>query len=176
MPPCVKRGGFASGENDATKRWIDLMDGRPKLVHIDETNSRAAEKLLGSQEELVEDTYFLMQMPCVLPEMRNPEPRPKKVGSMYFSMLQSVFSFFFEEPEGSWSTFRKTKSSGSRRMPSQQVQVGCPDICSCCMHWSCCSFLRINHYQTPRWKTGQAADIQAALLKSMLALVQLKVG
>lgn len=77
MPPFVKRGGFASGENDATKRWIDLMDGRPKLVHIDETNSRAAEKLLGSQEELVEDTYFLMQMPCVLPEMRNPEPRPQ---------------------------------------------------------------------------------------------------
>ena len=169
MPPFVKRGGFASGENDATKRWIDLMDGRPKLVHIDETNSRAAEKLLGSQEELVEDTYFLMQMPCVLPEMRNPEPRPQW-------WHQCISMFFFEESEGSWSTFRKTKSSGSRRMPSQQVQVGCPDICSCCMHWSCCSFLRINHYQTPRWKTGQAADIQAALLKSMLALKQLKVG
>ena len=76
------------------------MDGRPKLVHIDETNSRAAEKLLGSQEELVEDTYFLMQMPCVLPEMRNPEPRPKKVGSMYFSMLQSVFFFFFRRTRG----------------------------------------------------------------------------
>lgn len=104
------------------------MDGRPKLVHIDETNSRAAEKLLGSQEELVEDTYFLMQMPCVLPEMRNPEPRPQ-----WDQCISACCRcFFFEESEGSWSTFRKTKSSGSRRMPSQQVQVGCQ--ISSCLH------------------------------------------
>lgn len=92
------------------------MDGRPKLVHIDETNSRAAEKLLGSQEELVEDTYFLMQMPCVLPEMRNPEPRPKKVGSMYFSMLQlQVFFSKNQRVPG--------RLSGRRSLPGAG---GCP--------------------------------------------------
>lgn len=46
---------------------------RPKLVHIDEANSKAAKKLVGSHEELLEDSYFLMQLPCVLPEMRNPD-------------------------------------------------------------------------------------------------------
>ncbi|CAE7363522.1 Ido1, partial [Symbiodinium necroappetens] len=46
---------------------------RPKLVHIDEANSKAAEKLLGPNQELLEDSYFLLQMPCVLPEMSKPE-------------------------------------------------------------------------------------------------------
>ncbi|CAE7665897.1 rpc53, partial [Symbiodinium pilosum] len=46
---------------------------RPKLVHIDEANSKAAEKLLGPNKELLEDSYFLLQMPCVLPEMSKPE-------------------------------------------------------------------------------------------------------
>lgn len=64
---------FNIEEEGAETNAAPQAPSRPKLVHIDETNSRAAEKLLGSQEELVEDTYFLMQMPCVLPEMRNPE-------------------------------------------------------------------------------------------------------
>ncbi|CAE7309040.1 rpc53 [Symbiodinium natans] len=46
---------------------------RPKLIHIDEANSKAAEKILGPNKELLEDSYFLLQMPCVLPEMSKPE-------------------------------------------------------------------------------------------------------
>ncbi|CAL1158915.1 unnamed protein product, partial [Cladocopium goreaui] len=60
-------------EGEASTDAPTQAQTRPKLMHIDEANSRAAAKLLGAQQELLEDTYFLMQMPCVLPEMRNPE-------------------------------------------------------------------------------------------------------
>ncbi|CAJ1417665.1 unnamed protein product [Effrenium voratum] len=61
------------GDEPAGEQVGEQAKTRPKLVHIDEANSKAGTKLLGSQQELLEDSYFLLQMPCVLPEMRNPE-------------------------------------------------------------------------------------------------------
>lgn len=53
---------------------------RPTLVHIDEANSKAASKFLGSQGELLEDSYFLVQLPSVLPELQCPEEEVQRPG------------------------------------------------------------------------------------------------
>lgn len=46
---------------------------RPTLMHVDETNATATRDLfLGSEGELLEDQYVLMQLPSVLPEMVDP--------------------------------------------------------------------------------------------------------
>lgn len=100
------------------------MDGRPKLVHIDETNSRAAEKLLGSQEELVEDTYFLMQMPCVLPEMRNPEPRPQ----WWDECISACCKFFFQRIRGFLVDFQEDEVFREQEDALSAGAGGMPDI------------------------------------------------
>eukprot|EP00930_Biecheleria_cincta_P035725 TRINITY_DN24556_c0_g1_i1.p1 TRINITY_DN24556_c0_g1~~TRINITY_DN24556_c0_g1_i1.p1 ORF type:complete len:354 (-),score=73.71 TRINITY_DN24556_c0_g1_i1:37-1098(-) len=63
-------------EDNRAENELDLSQRaktRPTLVHIDEANSKAGSKFLGSQGELLEDSYFLVQLPSVLPELQHPE-------------------------------------------------------------------------------------------------------
>eukprot|EP00931_Biecheleriopsis_adriatica_P004504 TRINITY_DN106163_c0_g1_i1.p1 TRINITY_DN106163_c0_g1~~TRINITY_DN106163_c0_g1_i1.p1 ORF type:complete len:336 (-),score=74.77 TRINITY_DN106163_c0_g1_i1:141-1148(-) len=57
------------GKRDTEQR----TKNRPKMVHIDEANSKASSKLLDEKGQLAENNFFLMQLPCVLPELANPE-------------------------------------------------------------------------------------------------------
>lgn len=63
-------------EDNPAQKEVDLSQKaktRPTLVHIDEANSKAGSQFLGSQGELLEDSYFLVQLPSVLPELQHPE-------------------------------------------------------------------------------------------------------